>query len=107
MADAFQIPEEYHSTFRRILPYMAVPLRNDPQIMQSLLLYIKLGGEKLARIALDAFNETQRLNDAEMKKKLREQAMLAEPLDDIEDEEDQEDLEQDIERTSENESDDY
>ena len=74
------------------------------------MLYLKLGGEKLARIALDAFNETQRLNDAEMKKRLREEALLVEPIDDIEDEEDSEDsqnLDQDDEQSPEEDSDDY
>ena len=110
MADAYHIPEEYQSTFRRFLPSMAAPLRNDPEVLQALLLYLKLGGEKLARIALDAFNETQRLNDAEMKKRLREQAMLVEPTDDIgdeEDSEDSEDLDQDDEQSPEDDTDDY
>jgi len=107
MADTFHIPDDYQPSFRRLLPYMAAPLRNDPQVMQSLVLYLKLGGEKLARIALEAFNETQRLNDAEFKKRLREEAMIADPMDDAEDEEDQEDLEQDKEKDQEDESEDY
>ena len=110
MADAFHIPEDYQSSFRRFLPFMAAPLRNDPQVMQSLLIYLKLGGEKLARIALEAFNETQRLNDAELKKRLREEALLQEQMDDAEDQEDQEDqedIEQDKQNVPNDESDDF
>jgi hypothetical protein len=90
MDDPFTIPEEYEASFRRILPYLMAPMQKNPQILESLLLYMKLGGEKMARIAIDALNVTQRLQDAELKKQLREQELLddtdQEDLDDDEDE---------------------
>ena len=73
MADQFTIPEEFDTSIRRIFPYLAAPLQRNPQILESLLLYLKLGGEKMARIAIDALNATQRLQDAEPKKQFREQ----------------------------------
>jgi hypothetical protein len=73
MADQFTVPEEYDISIRRILPYLATPLQKNPQVLESLLLYLKLGGEKMARIAIDALNVTQRLEYAEPKKQLREQ----------------------------------
>ena len=81
MSTNFTIPDGYHESFRRLLPYMEAPLHNDPQVMQSILIYLKLGGEKMARIAIDAFNMNQRIKDIEMRKKLREQALLGAYLD--------------------------
>jgi hypothetical protein len=73
MDEQFSVPEEYEASYRRILPYLMAPLQKDPQILVSLLLYLKLGGEKMARIVIDALNVTQRLQDAEIKRQLREQ----------------------------------
>ena len=73
MADQFTVPEEFDISIRRIFPYLAAPLQRNPQVLESLLLYLKLGGEKMARIAIDALNATQRLKDAEPVKQLREQ----------------------------------
>jgi hypothetical protein len=76
MADQFTVPEEFDISIRRICPYLAAPLQKNYQVLESLLLYLKLGGEKLARTAIDALNATQRLQDAEPKKQLREQELL-------------------------------
>lgn len=76
MVDQFTVPEEYEISLRRIRPYLKSPLQNNPQILESLLLYLKLGGEKMARIAIDAMNVSLRLHDAEVKKQLREQELL-------------------------------
>lgn len=75
MADQFMVPDEFESSFRRILPYLAGSLQKNPEVSESLLLYLKLGGEKMARVAIDALNVTQRVQDAEPKKQLREQAL--------------------------------
>ena len=93
MANQFVIPEEYEIAYRRILPYLSAPLQRESQVLESLLLYLKLGGERLARIAIDAFNVSQRQADAEMIKLLRQEAMLADTSgDDDEEEEDEEDF---------------
>lgn len=76
MAQQFEIPEEYEIPFRRVLPYLLAPLQNDPKVLQALVLYFKLGGEKMARIVIDALNVTHRIQYAEMIKKMREEAML-------------------------------
>lgn len=95
MTEAFVIPDEYKESFRRLLPYMALPLRNDQKVYESLLIFLKLGGERLARIALEAFNETQRLNDAELKKRLREEELLRENGDAEDEDENADDQEDD------------
>ncbi|MGD8844626.1 MAG: hypothetical protein PVI54_03900 [Desulfobacteraceae bacterium] len=76
MDQKFSIPEEYEIPFRRILPYLSAPMQNDPKVLESLLLYFKLGGEKMARIVIDALNVTERIQYAAMIKKMREEAML-------------------------------
>lgn len=75
MAEQFSIPEKYELSFRRFIPYLAAPLQNNPEVLSSLLLYLKMGGEKLARIAIDALNVSHRLEAAEMMKLLREEAL--------------------------------
>jgi phosphopantothenoylcysteine synthetase/decarboxylase len=90
MVDQFTVPEEYEISFRRIMPYLMSPLQRNPQILESLLLYLKLGGEKMARIAIDAMNVTQRLQNAELKKLLREQELLNDNGRDDEDDDDDE-----------------
>ncbi len=86
MADQFTVPEDYQESFRRLIPYIAAPLQRDEEVLQSLLIYLKLGGEKLARIAIDAFNVALRLYHAEMIKQLREEVLLGDDKDDSDDE---------------------
>ena len=95
MVEPFTVPEEYEMTYRRIMPYLTAPLHKEPQVLECLLLYLKLGGERLARIAIDALNVTQRQRDAEMLKLLRQEAMLAEGSADDEEEEDDDDFDED------------
>jgi len=91
MAQQFSIPEEYEIPFRRIIPYLSAQLQNDPKVFDALVLYFKLGGEKMARIVIDALNATYRLQYAEMIKRMREEAMLRDQQDDEADDEDEED----------------
>jgi hypothetical protein len=78
MGSQLVIPEGYHESFRRLIPYIDVSLHKDPQVIESLLIYLKLGGEKMARIAIDAFNMNQRMLEAEMRKQIRDQLLLRE-----------------------------
>ena len=71
------IPDEYRALFQRLVPYFPAALRDDPQGLESILLYLKIGGEKLARIALEAYKQNQRLSYAEAQKRLREAALAA------------------------------
>ena len=82
MAQQFEIPEEYEIPFRRIVPHLSAPLQNDPKVLQALVLYFRLGGEKMARIVIDALNVTHRIEYAEMIKRMREEAMLRDRQDD-------------------------
>lgn len=97
MGTKFTIPDGYHESFRRLLPYMEAPLQNDPEVLESLLIYLKQGGEKMARIAIDAFNMNQRMLEAEMRKQLRDQMLLGEDLDPSEEDDDEDEDEDDDE----------
>lgn len=95
MAQEFSIPEEYERPFRRILPYLAAPLQNDPNVIESLVLYYKLGGEKLARIVIDALNVTRKMQVSERIKKMREEAVLLDSQDEESDEDEDEERDDD------------
>lgn len=75
MAEQFLIPQEYESSIRRLIPHLAAPLQNNPEVLSSLLLYLKVGGEKLALVTINALNASQRRKDIEMMKMSREDAM--------------------------------
>lgn len=94
MDNTFAIPEELRLPFQRLLPYMSPGLRSDQNGLEAILLYLKLGGEKLARAAIDAYNQTLRLKTAELQKLRLEEALLADRLDDS-DEDDEDDEEND------------
>ena len=86
MTEQFTVPEDYEIAYRRILPYLSASLQKEPRILESLMLYLKLGGERLARIAIDALNVSQRRRDAEMIRLLRQEAMLSVMSEEDEDE---------------------
>ena len=53
MIEKFNIPEEHHTAFRRLLRILPDGFREDESKMQTLVVYLKLGGEKLARQRLE------------------------------------------------------
>ncbi|MBI9085240.1 MAG: hypothetical protein JEZ11_16710 [Desulfobacterales bacterium] len=53
MIDKLNLPEEHQTAFRRMLRILPDGFREDEAKMQALLVYLKLGGEKLARQRLD------------------------------------------------------
>jgi phosphopantothenoylcysteine synthetase/decarboxylase len=106
MDQQFEIPEEYEIPIRRVLPHLTAALQNDPKVLQALVLYLKLGGEKMARIVIDALNVTHKIQYAEMLKKMREEAMLRGQDDDDASDDDDDDDEDDDDEESDGEDDD-
>ena len=96
MFDSPAIPDDYLKPLRRLMPYMIPSLRSDPSVMEALILYLKLGDEKLARIAIEAMNADRRLSEAALKRQQREESLLrelneeAQENDDEDDEDDEE-----------------
>ena len=91
------IPGEYKISFQRLIPYFPLSLRDDPEALESILLFLKVGGEKLARIAIEAFKQNQHLNDAEAQKQLREAALSVDLVSDAVDEDTEDEDETDDE----------
>lgn len=75
MNHPIDIPDEYKSSFQRLVPYFPVAIREDTPALEAILLYLKVGGEKLARIAIEAYKQNRRLSNAEAQKRLREAAL--------------------------------
>ena len=48
MINDFQVPDEFLGAFRRLVRRMPVELQADDAFLQTLIMYLKLGGEKLA-----------------------------------------------------------
>ena len=94
------VPEEYRSSFQKLIPHFPAALRADAHGLESIVLYLKVGGEKLARIALEAYRQNQILSDAETQKRLREKALEADMMarsedeDESDEDEDEEDSEE-------------
>ena len=91
------IPDEYKNSFQRLIPYFPLSLRENPDALESILLFLKVGGEKLARIAIEAFKQNQHLCDAEAQKLLREAALSVDLISEDADEENGDDDETDDE----------
>ena len=49
MIKGLNIPDEFQYTFKRLINLAPHQQRNDQEIQKIVLLYLKLGGEKLAR----------------------------------------------------------
>ena len=93
------VPEEYRSSFQKLIPHFPAALRVDAHGLESIVLYLKVGGEKLARIAIEAYRQNQILSDAETQKRLREKALEADMMarSDDEDESDEDEDEEESE----------
>ena len=91
------IPDEYKNSFQRLIPYFPIALRDDPQALEAILLYLKVGGEKLARIAIEAYKQNQRLSYAEAQKRLREAARAVDLTSQTEDDETDDDKDDELE----------
>ena len=89
------IPDEYKTLFQKLVPHFPAALREDPPALESIVLYLKVGGEKLARIAIEAYRQNQRLSYAEAQKRLREAALAADLASRSEDDDDDDDEDED------------
>jgi hypothetical protein len=49
MTEEIEIPEELKLTFKRIIKKAPNELREEPELQKTTLVYLKLGGERLAR----------------------------------------------------------
>ncbi|BBO85292.1 hypothetical protein DSCO28_58580 [Desulfosarcina ovata subsp. sediminis] len=76
MIDKFDVPSELAGSFKRIARRIPVDLKKDEELIRTIVAYLQLGGERLARQAVEAAKQTLGLEVAQRKKKAREEALI-------------------------------
>jgi hypothetical protein len=73
MAENFNIPDELQGTFKRLMSRVPEKLRSDSHTQNSIKLYLKLGGEKLAKQQIEIIK--LRISEEERQKKAEAKAL--------------------------------
>lgn len=76
MINTVEVPQELVGSFKRIARRIPVDLKKDEALLKTIVIYLQLGGEKLARQAVDAAKQTLELEIIQRKKKAREEALI-------------------------------
>ena len=76
MIDRIEVPKNLMGSFKRVARRIPVGLKNDEDLVKTVVAYLQLGGEKLARQAVEAAKRTLELEVAQRKKKAREEALI-------------------------------
>jgi conjugal transfer/entry exclusion protein len=76
MIDDIDIPTELIGSYKRVARRIPVELKKDEELIRTIVAYLRLGGEKLARQAVEAAKQTLELEAAQRKKKAREEALI-------------------------------
>jgi hypothetical protein len=76
MIDDMEVPKDLMGSFKRVARRIPVELKKDEVLMKTVVDYLQLGGEKLARHAVEAAKQTYELDVAQRRKKAREDALI-------------------------------
>ncbi len=76
MIDQFDIPKDLMGSFKRVSRRIPVALKKDETLIKTVVAYLKLGGEKLARQAVESARQTLDLEVAQRRKKARDEALI-------------------------------
>ena len=57
MKKSFYIQDDLQITYHNLLSQLPEPLRNDAQVQKVILVYLKLGGERLAQHGIDVIKK--------------------------------------------------
>ena len=76
MIDNIDVPNDLIGSFKRIVRRIPVELKKDEELIKTIVAYLQLGGEKLARQAIEAAKQTHELELAQRKKRAREEALI-------------------------------
>jgi hypothetical protein len=76
MVNTIEVPQELMGSFKRIARRIPVDLKKDEELVRTILAYLQLGGEKLARQAIDTARQSLELEIIQRKKKAREEALI-------------------------------
>ena len=76
MVDKIEVPKNLMGAFKRVVRRIPVDLKKDEALIETVVAYLHLGGEKLARQAVVAARQTLDLEVAQKRKKAREEALI-------------------------------
>lgn len=76
MIDDIEVPKKLMGPFKRVVRRIPVDLKKDEELIRTVLAYLALGGEKVARQAVEAAKQTLELEVAQRRKKAREEALI-------------------------------
>ena len=76
MNDKVEVPQNLMGPYKRVARRIPVDLKKDEELMKTIVAYLQLGGEKLARQAVESAKQTHELEVAKRKKKAREDALI-------------------------------
>ena len=76
MIDKVEVPKNLMGSFKRVARRIPVDLKKDEELIKTIVAYLQLGGEKLARQAVISAKRTLELEVAQRKKKAREEALI-------------------------------
>ena len=76
MIDKIEVPKSLMGSFKRVARRIPVDLKKDEELIKTVVAYLQLGGEKLARQAIESAKKTLELEVAQRKKRAREEALI-------------------------------
>jgi hypothetical protein len=76
MIDNVEVPKNLMGSFKRVARRIPVDLKKDEELIKTIVAYLQLGGEKLARQAVESAKRTLELEVAQRKKRAREEALI-------------------------------
>ncbi len=76
MIEKVEVPKDLMGSFRRVARRIPVDLKKDDVLLETVVAYLKLGGEKLARQAVESAKRSYELEVVQRKKKAREEALI-------------------------------
>ena len=76
MFEKVEVPKDLMGSFRRVVRRIPVDLKKDDVLLDTVVAYLKLGGEKLARQAVESAKQSYELEVVQRKKKAREEALI-------------------------------
>lgn len=76
MIDNVEVPKKLMGSFKRVARRIPVDLKKDEELIKTIVAYLQLGGEKLARQAVASAKRTLELEVAQRKKRAREEALI-------------------------------
>jgi hypothetical protein len=76
MVNTIDVPQGLMGSFKRIARRIPVDLKKDEELVKTIVAYLQLGGERLARQAVDTARQSLELEIIQRKKKAREEALI-------------------------------